>query len=81
MHYKEQKLDPRCEINKHIVVFKYQLSRFILYAHMMCISFRITVCVCVCVLQNTSNERSFSSILKTFQNYPLPQNTASYIVS
>jgi hypothetical protein len=26
----EQKLDPRCEINKHIAVFTYQLYRFTL---------------------------------------------------
>jgi hypothetical protein len=26
----EQKLDQRCEINKHIVVFTYQLYRFVL---------------------------------------------------
>jgi hypothetical protein len=46
-----QKLDPRCGINKHIVVFTYLL--------LMCINFPITVRV----LQN--NERGFSLIFAT----------------
>jgi hypothetical protein len=51
-----QKLDPRCEINKHIFVFTYQLTNLCSSYIMMCIIFPITVCL----LQN--NERGFPLI-------------------